>query len=203
MRTLMTGPAWVSYAQIYVESVEEDYSSLEDCFTGQQNGLCGAAVPGKLFLTTGLHTGEVGFTVELYDEEPALDDTWEEIVEASYRPLGPAMLVTWASDGGWWDLDLEPGIDYRLRYCGRGMDAAHQGGPPEGEPPIDCYLLQFWPAAPALDRVVKTTSASAAHSHEYIREAPWPAERPRIQPQPQPPILLQPWSPDEATNPAE
>ncbi|HZX04104.1 hypothetical protein [Kribbella sp.] len=81
MRVLMTGPAWVSYAQIYVESVLDSYSDLGECFAGQQNGLCGAASPGRLFLITGLHTGEVGFTVELYDDVPPLDDTWEEVVE--------------------------------------------------------------------------------------------------------------------------
>ncbi|MEU4192829.1 hypothetical protein AB0E69_13080 [Kribbella sp. NPDC026611] len=180
MRTLMTGPAWVAYGQIYVESTLDDSSSLEDCFAGQQNGLCGAAVPGKLFLITGLHTGHVGFTVELYDEQPPLDDTWEEIVEASYHPLGNAALVTWASDGGFWELDLDP-FDYRLRYCAQGMDAGHQGAPPmDDQPLIDHYLLQLWPAPPAPDQVLKQTSAQAAYWHRSVREMPpqpSPAER--------------------------
>ncbi|MFF0266391.1 hypothetical protein [Kribbella sp. NPDC004536] len=171
MRTLMSGPAWVSYAQIYVESTQ-DSVGLEECFVGQQNGLCGAASPGTLFLVTGLHTGDVGFTVELYDAPPPLDDSWEEIVEASYRPRGAAMLMTWAGDGGWWDLDLEP-IDYRVRYCGWGMDAGHQAGPPmDGDPLVDRYLLQFWPAPAAPDRVLKQTSAQAAYWHRFAREQP-------------------------------
>ncbi|MGH9128851.1 MAG: hypothetical protein ACRDY2_07775 [Acidimicrobiales bacterium] len=44
---------------------------------GRGTGLCRAgqrplraAVPGALFLSTGLHTGQVGFTVELHDERP-------------------------------------------------------------------------------------------------------------------------------------
>jgi hypothetical protein len=176
MRTLMSGPAWVSYSQIYVESAE-DYADLNECFAGQRNGLCGAAVPGKLFLMTGLHTGEVGFTVELYDAAPALDDAWEEIVEASYRPRGAAMLVTWAGDGGTWDLELEPGLDYRVRYCGWGLDAGHQAGPPmDGEPLVDRYLLQFWPAPPTPDRVLKQTSRQAAYWHKFAREQPTPEE---------------------------
>ena len=56
MRTLMTGPAWVAYGQIYVESAE-GWGELGECFGGQQNGLCGAAIGGRLFLITGLHTG--------------------------------------------------------------------------------------------------------------------------------------------------
>ena len=51
MRTVMTGPAWVSYSQIYVESAE-NYADLGECFAGQRNGLCGAAVAGKLWLVT-------------------------------------------------------------------------------------------------------------------------------------------------------
>src|SRR5690348_16345881 len=157
-RTLMRGPARVSYAQIYVES-SENYSSMEECFAGQQNGLCGAAVAGKLFLITGLHDGQVAFAVELYDGEPAIDDEWEEIVEASYRPIGAPALVAWG--GGAWELDLEPEVDYRVRYCGWGMDAAHRDGQQEGEPPVDRYVLQFWPAPAAPDRVVKVTSREA------------------------------------------
>jgi hypothetical protein len=92
VRTLMSQTAWVHYGQIYVES-GEDYPDLAECFGGQSNGLCGAAMPGILFLITGLHTGEVGFTVELYDAPPPIDDDWQEIVEASFRPTGEAALV--------------------------------------------------------------------------------------------------------------
>jgi hypothetical protein len=62
------------------------------------------------------------------------------------------------------------------------MDAGHQGHPQldDEDPLIDRYLLQFWPAAPAPDRVVKQTSAKAAYWHEYARTQPpppTPAER--------------------------
>lgn len=171
-RTLMSGPAWVSYAQIYVES-SENYASMEECFAGQQNGLCGAAVTGKLFLITGLHTGQVAFAVELHDGEPVIDDSWEEIVEASYRPLGAPALAPWGG-GSWWELELQPHVDYRVRYCGWGIDAAHRDGQQEGEPPVDRYVLQFWPAPPGPDRVVKVTSRQAAYQHESVRHPPPP-----------------------------
>ncbi|WP_460653704.1 hypothetical protein [Kribbella endophytica] len=171
MQTLMTGPAWVSYAQIYVESSDDPMPELSECFGGQQNGLCGAAVPGTLFLITGLHTGNVGFAVELHDEEPPLDDTWEEIVEASYRPAGEVALNGWGGEGRW-PLALDP-IDYRVRYSGWGMDTGHQSaGPMDDEPLVDRYLLQFWPAPPAPDRVLKQTSAQAAYWHGFARETP-------------------------------
>jgi hypothetical protein len=102
MRTAMTGPAWVAYAQIYVES-SEDFHDLGECFGGQHNGLCGAAAAGKLWLVTGLHSGRVGFTVEVHDEAPPLDDSWEEIVEASYRPsaMRPSTVGAAKATGRW------------------------------------------------------------------------------------------------------
>ncbi len=168
----MSGPAWVAYAQIYVES-SEDFADLHECFAGQHNGLCGAAVPGKLFLITGLHTGKVGFTVELHDKMPSVEHSAEEVVEASYRPIGSVSLNGWGGEGRW-ALDLDE-VDYRVRYSGWGMDAGHQAGPPmDGEPLVDRYLLQFWPAPPAPDRVVKQTSAQAAYWHREMRKTPPP-----------------------------
>jgi hypothetical protein len=173
MRTLMTGPAWVHYAQLYVESSADPMRDLRECFGGQQNGLCGAAVPGTLFLITGLHTGQVDFAVELHAEEPPLDDTWEDIVEASYRPAGEVALNTWGGEGRW-PLALDP-VDYRVRYCGWGLDAGHQAAPPmDDEPLVDRYLLQFWPAPPEPDRVIKQTSKQAAYWHGVARETPPP-----------------------------
>src|SRR5437763_1575686 len=93
MRVLMSRTVWVHYGQIYVESgqVTAEFDSLG----GQRNGLCGAAVPGSLFLNTGLHTGEVGFVIEYHDTPPPLDESWEEIVEVSFRPEGAVSLVAW------------------------------------------------------------------------------------------------------------
>lgn len=167
----MSGPAFVHYGQLYLQSAGRD-PELPESFAGHQNGLCGAAVEGTLFLVTGLHTGEVGFTIELHDDGPPIDDGWEEIVEASLRPGGEAVLTGF--DSGYWPLELEQ-VDYRVRYCGWGMDAGHQAGPQQdGEPPIDRYLLQLWPAPPEPDRVVKQTSAQAAYWHAVARKTPPP-----------------------------
>ena len=178
MRTVMTGPVWVHYAQIYVES-SENYADLGECFGGQWNGLCGAAVDGKLFLITGLHTGKVGFVVEVHDKMPSVEFTADEVVEASYRPLGDATLQGWGGEGRW-PLDLEQ-VSYRVRYSGWGMDAGHQAGPPIDDGPlVDRYLLQFWPAPPAPDRVIRQTSKQAAYWHKYARQQPTPAQRAEI-----------------------
>ncbi|HZX04105.1 hypothetical protein [Kribbella sp.] len=175
MRTVMSGPARVAYSQIYVES-GADWADLGECFAGQQNGLCGAAVPGTLFLITGLHTGEVQFTVEVHDTMPTVEYDAEDVVEAPYRPIETAQLVSWGGSGSW-ALDLDPGADYRVRYSAWGMDAGHQAGPPmDGESSPDRYLLQFWPARSAPERIVKQTSRQAAYKHKAVREFPTPAE---------------------------
>ena len=172
MRTLMSGDVSVSYGQIYVQSAYE-FAELPDCFGGQRNGLCGGAIPGALFLVTGLNTGSVGFAVELHDRPPPVDETWEEIVEVSFRPAGETSLVCWGGSGSW-PLDLIE-TDYRVRYCGIRMDEAHTLGIPEGEErELDRYLLQFWPSPPAPDRVLKQTSATAAYWHRNAREQPPP-----------------------------
>ncbi len=55
------------YSQIYVESDPDSVGpDLRESFAGQSAGLCGAATPGALWLSTGLHTGSVGFTVEVH-----------------------------------------------------------------------------------------------------------------------------------------
>jgi hypothetical protein len=163
MRRVFDGRVHVRYGQAYVLAGGAN-PELPEAFAGQENGLCGAAVPGSLFLITGLHTGDVGFAVDVHDEPPPIDESWEEIVEATFvATTAEAALVEWGeADGA--RLDLRPG-DWRARYSARGMDAAHDQTLPEDEPPIDHYLLQLWLADPAPDEVVKQTSKVAAYWH--------------------------------------
>ncbi|MFG2131910.1 hypothetical protein ACGFNV_29420 [Streptomyces sp. NPDC048751] len=181
MRRPVEGEVHVHYGQIYVESDPDTFGvDLAEAFAGQSGGLCGAAVPGAMWLHTGLHTGDVGFTVEVHDQAPPLDEGWEDVVEVSFRPVSDSSaLVQWAGEASW-DLGLEE-TDYRVRYCARGMDEANREDTRLSEEPrIDCYLLQFWPAPPAPDRVLKQTAGIAGYWHDYARELPpppTPAER--------------------------
>ena len=175
MQVLFAGGRHVHYGQVYVQSgVEPPQADLGEAFAGQVNGLCGAATPGWLIMVTGLHTGHVGFTVERHDTVPPVDDAWEEIVEVSFRPTAePVLLVQWAGEASW-PLDIEP-VDLRARYCAWGMDQARQADTIlAGEPELDRYLLQFWPAPAAPDQVLKQTGATAAHWHGYARGLPPP-----------------------------
>ncbi|OMI84878.1 hypothetical protein BSZ07_37250 [Streptomyces sp. M1013] len=171
----VVGEVRVEYSQIYVESGPDAVGpGLPEAFAGQNSGLCGAAVPGALWLHTGLHTGSVGFCVEVHDQAPHLDPAWEDVVEASFRPASAgAALVEWGG-GAVRELGLRE-IDYRVRYCARGMDEARrQDTRLDGQPQVDRYLLQFWPGEPAPDRILKQTTAIAAYWHDYARRLPAP-----------------------------
>jgi hypothetical protein len=124
--------------------------------------LCGAAVPGLLFLTTGLHTGHTRVTVEVLDAPAPMGDEWEDVVEASFRPAtAKVVLVQWAGEANW-ALPLAP-IEYRVRYSATGMDQARERDTLLArEPLLDRYLLQFWPASPAPDAVIREDSRCAA-----------------------------------------
>ncbi|MFQ6329154.1 hypothetical protein ACLMAL_23875 [Nocardia sp. CWNU-33] len=170
----LDGEVSVSYGQIYVVSDPCGHSPrMHEAFAGQNSGLCGAAVPGALFLSTGLHTGNVGFTVEVRSQAPALDPAWEEVVEVSFYPLSEqSFLLQWAGEASW-ELDLKEGLDYRVRYCAQGMDQAREKDVRlDDEPLQDRYLLQFWPAPPEPDRIVRQTSQNAAYSHDWARQQP-------------------------------
>ncbi|MGZ0234688.1 hypothetical protein [Streptomyces sp. CPS1] len=175
MRRPVTGEVHVHYGQMYVESDPGIVrSDLHAAFAGQCGGMCGAAVPGALWLTTGLHTGGVGLDVEVHDEAPPVDPSWEDVVEVSFRPVSQrTRLVLWAGESAW-DLGLAR-TDYRVRYSARGMDqgdAMDTRG--DKEPRADSYLLQFWPGPPRPDRVVRQTSRIAAYRHRFARELPPP-----------------------------
>ncbi|WP_206305918.1 hypothetical protein [Streptomyces sp. RFCAC02] len=177
MRTPLSGEVYIDYGQIYVESdFESSGLVMEDAFAGQEQGLCGAGTPGGLFLLTGLDCGTVGFTVEVHDSEPplaGLREEWEEIVEVSFRPLGSRTVLAEWGGGNTHGLGLAE-TDHRVRYCASGMDLSRTPGTGTEDARAELYLLQFWPAPPAPQRVVKETSEQAAYWHAWARELPPP-----------------------------
>jgi hypothetical protein len=101
------------------------------------------------------------------ESEPPRDEQWEECVEASFKPAGQALLMDWFGKVVC-ELPLS-GIDYRVRYCGRAMDAGDEADTIlDGEDALDSYLLLFWPASPAADRVLKETSECARYWHSTV-----------------------------------
>ena len=151
----------VAYAQFYVFSDGDDAPDPLVAFAGQPNGMCGAQVPGDLFLSTGRHDGKVGMRVELLDGPPP-EDGWEDIVEVSFTPVtSEVTLMTWHVRE--YPLSgLQAGVTYRVRYCGRGMDAANRIiREPQDVEIVDQYLLAFWPAPAEPDRIIRQNSERA------------------------------------------
>jgi len=168
MTELFSGTIHVQYGQAYLEFGNQFDGSMEDCFRGQSNGLCGAAARGTVFLVTGLHTGVVGLAIHLFDADPGVDDSWEEIVEVFLTVLDDgAALVEWAGSESY-PLALPPGT-YRGRYQGRDMAAGSELDTNVSDEPVDTYRLDLWPAPAAPDQVVKQTSEVAAYWHDWAK----------------------------------
>jgi hypothetical protein len=169
MTRVFDGHLQVHYGQAYVSSTEDGGVDLEEAFQGQANGLCGAACPGMLFLITGLHTGHVGFTVDVLDARPEIDDSWGEIVEVSFLVGEQAVKVR-----DWYgetiaEFLLSPG-SYRIRYCARNMDLGHEVDTIlEDKDAVDFYSLTFWPESASTDQVIKQTSQDAEYWHKSAR----------------------------------
>ena len=134
-------------------------------FSGQVNGVAGAAHPGGLYLNLGRRSGGSQVRIELCDDEPTDSKEWEDVVEVSVHVSEPgAGWMTWAGeDGG--PLEIAPG-PYRVRVSARGRD---EGDADElAEEVLDFYLVQFWASPPRPDEIIRTTSKNAAYGHRTV-----------------------------------
>ena len=170
MRRLFAGTVSVHYGAMYFLGADADSAAGDESFEGQVNGLCGADMRTALFLRTGLHTGGVKVTVDFWDREPPLDDSWEEVVEASFVVNDPEHTGIMGWGGASWNpVDLRRGR-YRVRYCARNMDAGRRKDTllSDGEESVEEYSLSFWfvPAG-APDRLIRQTSETAAMWHQW------------------------------------
>ena len=131
---------------------------------GQVNGILGAAEPGKLVVQTGKHTGYVPLRIERHEAEPPPEPNWTEVVEASFTSvedelaIDPNRAIRW-SEGF-----------FRVRMCA--VHYHHEFDEEADEP--ERFLMQFWPAPPAPDRIVRQTSRYAASEHARAQATPPP-----------------------------
>ena len=166
MAELFSGNVEVQYGQAYIELDGCFDGVMEDCFRGQSNGICGAAAPANLFLITGLHTGPVGLTIALFEADPGIDPSWDEIVEVSFEaPRGEITLVEWGADDGP-AFPVPPG-SYRGRYQARAMQQGNELDTNIDDAPVDFYRLDIWPAPAAPDCIVKQSSQIAGYWHDW------------------------------------
>lgn len=165
------GDLYVHYGFVYVDSGVGGWEGDVDQRAGQRNGLLGAAQPGFLYVTTGMHTGLVPFRVEALEVAPPVDDSYDEIVEASCDLRGPE--VSLSTFDGYDEFVLPHSGPHRVRLSARDFQAGREHERYDAEEPVrDSYLLQLWPAPMAADEIVRQTSSAAAYWHGVAREHP-------------------------------
>lgn len=147
-------------AEYHLFQITDPQGPVADDLDATQNGLV-SAVGGVIEVATGIHTGNVRVTVELYSQQPGPVAGWEEIAEMPcHSPSGevlvtpmmedPADLPSLASQG--------PGR-YRLRFHALGRDTAVDD---TTDDVVESYLIQSWPAAHQDALLVKATDAYGA-----------------------------------------
>tara|TARA_R110002049_G_C8824969_1_gene534877 strand:- start:49 stop:597 length:549 start_codon:yes stop_codon:yes gene_type:complete len=170
-KKLFSGLIDVCYSQFYIESEDPDDSdSCEEQFQGQNNGLCGAATPERIFFTARPKDSVIDLDINLYTENPEINDEYTDIVEVSFRPgEEPVFLCQWAHEEVY-PLNLE-NIDYRVRYSIVGLDNDYDYDEDDDEyfqkpVPGQKYLIEIWPQEKSRDQIVKQTSMEAAYWHK-------------------------------------
>jgi hypothetical protein len=169
---LFEGAVDVHYGYFDVHRAASTGCPTDGQFSGQRNGLCGAAVPGVLHCVTGLHTGTVNLSLVRLSAKPSIDPAWEEVVEVSFATTTGRLAVYTFQDSHEFDL---PAGTYRVRYSARDMDRARDQDTWSGSP-IDAYLLEFWPGPVQPDEILRQTGKTAASWHRGITEDEDPGE---------------------------
>lgn len=157
----------VCYGQFYFLSEIEWNGDLKECFSKQNNGLCGVSVDGVVFFITGLHTGNITLNINYLDSEPKIDESKEEIVEASFAvPARGLVLEAWGEEITK-KMDLSPG-SYRIRYSAVNFGLAEELGKfDEGD--IEIYNIEIWHAPHSEDKIIKATTENAKYWHSEIK----------------------------------
>lgn len=154
----------VHYGFMFLSAGSEPSDDLNGTRAGQRNGLLGAQAPNQLSMMTGLHTGEVPFRIEWHPDQPDVDGSWQDVVEASVEFTEAGALLS--SFDEFVGIELPTTGWYRARYCASGMDEGRElDTPEEDESAPDRYLLQLWLAPQTPDEVTVRGSQSAEYWH--------------------------------------
>lgn len=170
MQIIFSGTLFSCYGQAYVQ-FKNTFDQGQDHRRGQVNGILGAAVPTILFLTFGLHTGDVHLTLKVAQEPPPVDDSWEEIVEASFTMPAQVELGLRDWDGTFWQPIPIAAGSYRARYTATNFGVAEEledEHDAQGQP-LERYELTLWPAPKFPDEILKVTRPAALYWHNLAQ----------------------------------
>jgi hypothetical protein len=85
VRVLVDEVVATDYGQLHLwfsDDVEDD-GDIQATFSGQVNGVAGAATPGRIYLNLGRRSGGSPVRIEAHDGVIPCDAEWEDIVEVS------------------------------------------------------------------------------------------------------------------------
>lgn len=155
-RELFNGDWSVTDGYINISPEIAGFVDPTTAFTGQANGLVGAADGVALVVITPQPVGTLDLAVELYGTEPAAPSWCQDEVKVSFK--FPAQTALRNVDTS---LPLAvPEGTYRVRYCASEQDAAAAGD--AGSVMPGQYQLQLWPdRAPSGDEVIQQASEFA------------------------------------------
>lgn len=160
VRVLLDVEVHVHYGFLDLLPFGADATAGGLAYAGQANGLCGARRLGALSMRTGTHTGPVPVCVEAHPGRPEVPDGWQDVVEVPFTPAGARYALT--AFGSAHELEVPAGVG-RARWCADRMDDGDDGARMAGDPVTDRYLLQLWPAQPAPEEVVRSSSRRFAY----------------------------------------
>ncbi len=170
MTQQFTGLISTSYNQMYI--VSEAYLAdtvFEDAFKNEMNGMLGGARPGGLFLRPGVTDGDLYISVEIHGARPPVDESWEEIVEASFSLNSLPISLQ-----GWAESIIVPlplvGGEHRARFCANGFGQSEKIRK-FGDPAVERYALMIWPEKRRPDEVLNQTSDLAKLRHRLARKS--------------------------------
>lgn len=123
-------------------------------------GLANGEFGDLAILTTARQYGSIRLTVQVLNEEPALDPSWDAAVEFSPH-TGESVSVTGWAGAGIIPVPLPSAVDVRVRYAVLDgqitQDQATAAAAGDGAGP-ERYLVQMWPGMQAPPRVVVSSS---------------------------------------------
>jgi hypothetical protein len=159
MRTVFSEAIWCCYHSVVIAELGSGWDDM--AASGQNNGICGSAIPNQIVLRFGPHTGRVHLTIAVTNKRPAIDRKWNEIVESSFEALDDLALHALSFDGDpQGPMIPVPEGNYRLRYS-----ALDFSEPVSDEAAPQQYELILWPAKLAEDKVIKVSNPRAASYH--------------------------------------
>jgi len=168
---IYSGPLGIGYGQFYIDYLDEDKGTplLDEAMENQTNGLCGEVDHGELVFIAGIQVGIIHLEVHMYDIEPALDESFQDIVDVSTQFSKPPILCEWAHDDTH-ELKIPNGT-YRIRYCINGLDIDPDCYDEDDQPfKHQKYLIQIWPSPLAPDQIIKNETETGLYWHNASKE---------------------------------